>query len=251
MPTLRTSCLVVMVSLIASPLASQVSYARAERYLPWHANKLVTGDSVDANWFEDGNRFWYRNKGAQGAEWWAVDPVRNTKAPLWDNARLAAAMSRARDSSYDPVKLPIRAFKFGDDGRDESRIEFTATKKRFTCDIHAYTCSAGDTVPSEVPFVKSPDKQWEAFVSRNNLWVRRAVGRDRPGAGPGWRQRPDLGRVQSHGRRQLVRDQRREGSDLVVGAGRLGAPVPPRHGRNPQGADHFRGLDGGRRGVGG
>ncbi len=159
-------------------LAGQVSYARAERYLPWHANKLVTGDSVDANWFEDGNRFWYRNKGAQAAEWWLVDPVRNTKTPLWDNARLAAAMSRARDTSYDPAKLPIRGFKFGDEGRDEGRIEFNATKKRFTCDLHAYTCSAADTLPSEVPFVKSPDKQWEAFVSKNNLWVRRTGGRD-------------------------------------------------------------------------
>ena len=174
----RLFCVFAASLLLAGTAVAQPSYARAERYLPWHANKLVTGDSVDANWFEDGNRFWYRNKGAQGGEWWVVDPVRNTKAPLWDNARLAAAMSRARDTSFDPAKLPIRAFRFGDDGKDEGRIEFTATKKRFTCDIRAYTCAAGDTVPSEVPFVKSPDRQWEAFVSKNNLWVRRAGGRD-------------------------------------------------------------------------
>lgn len=174
----RLLCVLAAATFFARTAGAQPSYARAERYLPWHANKLVTGDSVDANWFEDGNRFWYRNKGAPGAEWWLVDPVRNTKTPLWDNARLAAAMSRARDTSYDPAKLPIRGFKFGDDGRDEGRIEFNATKKRFTCDIHAYTCSATDTLPSEVPFVKSPDRQWEAFVSKNNLWVRRTGGRD-------------------------------------------------------------------------
>lgn len=178
MPILRASCLIVAISVIAPPVAGQVSYARAERYLPWHANKLVTGDSVDANWFEDGNRFWYRNKGSQGPEWWVVDPVRNTRSALWDNARLAAAMSRARDTSFDPVKLPIRAFRFGDEGKDEGRIEFNATKKRFTCDLRAYTCAAGDTLPSEVPYIRSPDKQWEAFVHENNLWIRRHGGKD-------------------------------------------------------------------------
>ena len=166
------------VFLLTPTLSAQVNYARAERFLPWHANLLVTGDSVNPEWFQDGNRFWYRNKGPSGAEWWTVDPVRNIRSPLWDNARLAAAMSRARDTSYDPAKLPIRAFKFGDDGRNEAVIWFNAAKKRFTCDIRAYTCTVADTLPSEVPFVLSPDRQWEAFVHQHNVWIRRRDGRD-------------------------------------------------------------------------
>ena len=79
------------VLLLTSTQPAQVNYARAERFLPWHASLLVTGDSVNPEWFQDGNRFWYRNKGASGPEWWTVDPVRNTRLPLWDNARLAAA----------------------------------------------------------------------------------------------------------------------------------------------------------------
>ncbi|NIS34068.1 MAG: hypothetical protein GWN73_27020, partial [Actinobacteria bacterium] len=54
-------------------------------------------------WLPDGNRFWYRNKLKNGAaEFVLIDPVRDTRAPVFDNARLAAAMSLANDTAYDP-----------------------------------------------------------------------------------------------------------------------------------------------------
>ena len=75
-----------------------------------------------------------------------IDPVRNTRALLFDHARLAAAMSIAKDSSYDPNKLPFRSFKFTNDGKNEREIEFNASKKRFVCDIAAYRCTVSDTL---------------------------------------------------------------------------------------------------------
>jgi hypothetical protein len=75
-----------------------------------------------------------------------VDPVRNTRADLFDNTRLAAAMSTANDTSYDPTRLPFRTFKFTDDGKNEHEIEFSSGKRRFICDIASYRC----TVPRHV-----------------------------------------------------------------------------------------------------
>jgi len=117
-----------------------------------------------------GNRFWYRNKVAEGAEFVLVDPVANTRAPLFDRHRLAAALSLAADTSYVGTKLPFNDFEFTDEG--ETLIAFRAHEKRFECDIGGYTCTAGDTLPSKVPFVKSPDGRWEAFVHDYNLYVR-------------------------------------------------------------------------------
>ena len=37
--------------------------------------RLISGDSVRPVWYPDGNRFWYRNKTATGAEWVVVDPI--------------------------------------------------------------------------------------------------------------------------------------------------------------------------------
>ena len=125
-------CALVLSALIPSlTVSAQVTYTRAERLLSWNTSPLISGDSVRPQWLLDGNRFWYRNKTAAGAEFVLVDPVRNTRADLFDNTRLAAAMSTANDTSYDPTRLPFRAFKFTDDGKNEHEIEFSTDKRRF------------------------------------------------------------------------------------------------------------------------
>jgi dipeptidyl aminopeptidase/acylaminoacyl peptidase len=155
-----------------NPVAAQVDYRRAEQLLSWNTARLISGDSVRVQWFPDGNRFWYRNKTATGAEYVLIDPVRNTRGLVFENARLAAAMSLARDSAYDPARLPFAGFRFTNEGQNEREIEFTANRKRFLCDIAVYRCSVSDTLRSEVPYVLSPDKKSEAFISGHNVWVR-------------------------------------------------------------------------------
>ncbi len=161
----------------ASPAAPR--YDRAEQLLTWNSTRLVTGDEVQAQWMKDGARFWYRNKVRQGAEFVLVDPVRGARELLFDNARLAAAISTAADTSVDPTRLPFRTFRFAKDGDDERNIEFRFGKRRLTCDISAYQCVAADTLPSDVPFVLSPDRKWEAYVRGYDVYVRpRGVAAD-------------------------------------------------------------------------
>ncbi len=175
---LFTAGVLALSGLAAGSAQAQVDYARAERLLGWNTSRLVSGDSVRPQWYPDGNRFWYRNKTAAGAEYVTIDPIRNIRTLLFDNARLAAAMSLARDTAYDPNRLPFAAFKFTNDGQNEREIEFTGNKKRFVCDIGSYRCQVSDTLPSEVPFILSPDKRSEAFIHQHNVWVRSRGGKD-------------------------------------------------------------------------
>ena len=155
--------------------AQVVDYRRAEQMLDWNASLMISGDAVDPQWLPDGNRFWYRNKLAEGAEFVLVDPVANVRRPVFDNGRLAAAMSLARDTSYDPIKLPFQTFKFVD---GERTIEFKASKKLFRCQLAPYSCTVRDTLPDERPFVVSPDSVWDAFVHQYNVWIRPRNGGD-------------------------------------------------------------------------
>ena len=160
-----------------APAASQnVDYHRAELLLGWHTSPLIAGGPVAPNWIHDTDRFWYRNNTGAGHQFTFVDPAANVKRPLFDHYRLAAALSLAADTSYVPEKLPFDDFDFVDG--DESRIEFASGAKRFECDIGAYMCQVGDTLPDDTPFVKSPDERWEAFVTDHNLFARPAGGGD-------------------------------------------------------------------------
>ncbi|MEO6445382.1 MAG: DPP IV N-terminal domain-containing protein [Gemmatimonadaceae bacterium] len=171
--------LVFALALVAAPLPAQVSYARAEQLLSWNTDRQVSGDQVNPQWMKDGNRFWYRNKTSNGAEFVLIDPAANARRLLFDHVKLARAMTVAADSAFDGNKLPFQTFKFTNDGDNESEIEFNASKKRFVCNIASYKCVAGDTVPSDLPFVVSPDRKTEAFISKHNLWIRNhATGRD-------------------------------------------------------------------------
>lgn len=154
----------------AQEVMDETTYARAERLLGWHLDPLVTGDRVQPNWMRGGNRFWYRNKTGEGHEFILVDPVQASRNPLFDHYRLAAVMSEANDTSYVGHKLPFQSFDFVDPG--ESVIRFRVGEKGFECDIRAYACTVGDTLPSSVPFVKSPDGAWEAFVHEGDVYLR-------------------------------------------------------------------------------
>ncbi len=162
----------------SGPVVTAADYNRAEQLLPWNTSRLTFGDEVTPQFFKDGNRFWYRNKTRTGAEFVVINPLTNARALLFDNARLAAVMSLAADSTYDPDRLPFRAFRFGNDGDDETSIEFRAGKRQFACDIVKYSCVAKDTTYNESPFVLSPDKKLEAFVVGHDLYVRSRGGKD-------------------------------------------------------------------------
>ena len=157
--------------------AQAVDYSRAERFLTWNTERLIADAAGAPNWMEtgDADRFWYRNNTGSGHEFILVNPAAGTRAPLFDHYRLSAAMSLANDTSYLPEQLPFSTFSFGG---SEGEIEFAASNKRFVCDIVRYACAVGDTLPSQLPYVESPDGRWEAFSHEYNLHVRPAAGGD-------------------------------------------------------------------------
>lgn len=159
--------------LVAGTVSAQSTpdYHRAEQFLNWNTALMVSGDVVNPVWLEDGNRFWYRNKTGGGTEFLMVDPVANTQRPVFDHARLAAAMSVAKDTAYEPHKLPFATFSFAKGS--SSVIEFNAARRRWNCNIQQYTCTHGDTLVNANRYVASPDSTMEAFASGHNIWVRR------------------------------------------------------------------------------
>jgi dipeptidyl-peptidase 4 len=153
-----------------------VDYTRAEQFLRFHVSRSVVGDQVQPNWLPDGNRFWYRVTTQEGADFVLIDPVRNDRSLVFENDRIAAALSLAADTVYDPTRLPFTTFEFAE---TEGEIRVQISDRDFHCDIVGYVCRrapARYTPPEE--HVVSPDSAWEAFSHEHDLWVRPYGGGD-------------------------------------------------------------------------
>ncbi|MCX6550837.1 MAG: DPP IV N-terminal domain-containing protein [Acidobacteria bacterium] len=83
------------------------NYDLAARWMATKVGKLVFDTTVAPRWAETTDRFWYAFETAQGRKFILVDPLKRTKAPLWDNARMAAMLTGITRIPYDSQHLPM------------------------------------------------------------------------------------------------------------------------------------------------
>ncbi|HLJ55350.1 MAG TPA: hypothetical protein VKT77_09945, partial [Chthonomonadaceae bacterium] len=104
--------------LTASPCTAQnapitrANYALAARWTPAKTSKLLFDNAVIPHWLEFSDRFWYTYDTSRGRMFYLVDPRAKTKKPLFDNAKMAALLTRITLQPYEAQHLPIRTFKF-------------------------------------------------------------------------------------------------------------------------------------------
>jgi dipeptidyl-peptidase 4 len=92
--------------------AQKPNYELAAKWTTQKVGKLVFDTSVSPRWLETGDRFWYSWETSRGKGFFLVDPVRKTRVPLFDNARMAAMLSEMTRFPYDAQNLPIKNPKF-------------------------------------------------------------------------------------------------------------------------------------------
>ncbi len=144
-------------------------YQRAERFLPGNLKHVVSSADVEAHWIEKTNRFWYRRVSPKATEFVLVDAEKNTTAPAFDQARLAAALSQAAKHDYAATDLPFSDIEFADSGK---AIRFSIESAHWTCQLAAYECKPDTPGPEKPNETLSPNKRWAAYVQDHNLYLR-------------------------------------------------------------------------------
>src|ERR1051326_6166212 len=93
---------------------------------------------INAHWFGDNKRFWYRNDLADGMkEFIVVDASEAKRQVAFDHDKLAAALSRVAGQEFDPRRLPFSEIEFSDDGKE---IRFEAAGKTWRCNLDSFEC---------------------------------------------------------------------------------------------------------------
>jgi dienelactone hydrolase len=179
--TVFVSCLTALVgervsaqtpSTGAKPAVTAGDYAHAAKFLAGDTAPLVLHGAVRPTWLPgDGDRFWYRSVvGVDGAaEFVLVDAATGRKAPAFDQAHVAAALSAAAGAKYDAAHLPFSQFTFSADKRS---ISFTIAGRTWNCDATGVTCTAANETTRPRSAAVSPDGKLAAFIRHDNLWVR-------------------------------------------------------------------------------
>lgn len=146
----------------SEPIA-KANYQLASKFSPEKLKKLIFSTDVNPNWLKLSERFWYSYETPSGTNWYIVDPVSRNKSLLFDNADLAAQLTRAVKDPFDSQHLDIKNLRFTS---DEKRIRFLVN-------------STKDTLKTEEERKKSTNKtdtlKKKEFYFEYDLQARRLV----------------------------------------------------------------------------
>src|SRR5436190_9618333 len=129
--------LLALASASAQQKFSATDYQRAEKLMGYNTTSLVLRSGVRPNWLPD-ERFWYRVTTAEGAEFVLVDPAKGTRAPAFDHAKLAAALSSASGRTYSATALPFQDLEFSEDAKEIT----VQAGGRWKCKVDGTGCTA-------------------------------------------------------------------------------------------------------------
>ncbi len=185
---------------------TKANYELAARFSPKKIEKMVFSTSVDPHWMKNSNKFWYVYESREGKKWVVVDPVRMSKTPMFDNDKLAAALTRIIKDPFDGQHLNIENLKFV---KDENWIRFEVKstmdvekkdtskkavavkeKKIFFFEYNFQVDSLVELKDHKKPTPKpswanvSPDQQWVVYAKNFNLYwmdsanLRKAIAKE-------------------------------------------------------------------------
>ena len=92
--------------------AATPNYDLAAQWTTQKVNRLVFDTSVTPRWLDTGDRFWYAYQTREGRRFFLVDPVKKAKVPLFDHAKMAAALTTITRIPYDAQNLPFSSVRF-------------------------------------------------------------------------------------------------------------------------------------------
>jgi dipeptidyl aminopeptidase/acylaminoacyl peptidase len=110
---------------VVAPGSSPVepNFDLGSRWTSAKVSKLVFDTTVAAHWMPSGDRFWYTYQTRDGRRFFIVDPVKKAKAPLFDHAKMAAALTSITREPYDASHLPFSTIKFKNDSVFEFDVQ--------------------------------------------------------------------------------------------------------------------------------
>jgi dipeptidyl aminopeptidase/acylaminoacyl peptidase len=144
-----TVCVLQLLPTIATAQGTKADYERA-RTLRERTRGKVFKSAITPRWFDENNRFWYRNDLGDGKREFVVVDVRESKrGAAFDHAAVAEALAKATGKPHDAAKLPFDQIQFA-----AAAVHFRAADKNWKFEPESKSLSEAEP---PMPFAASDD----------------------------------------------------------------------------------------------
>ncbi|MEJ2256772.1 MAG: hypothetical protein P8X98_07140 [Woeseiaceae bacterium] len=178
------------------------NFMLAARFAPYNIEDMIHSTTVDPQWIEGTEKFWYQWENADGSWYYIVDPEAGSKRLIFDRDVLAAELTRITRDPWDGKHLEIEKIRFvgddllqfdvessqdeeaeGQDGvdedeqEDEEREESRPDKKVYHFEYQISTQTLRELPDYEAPDEHpdwasvSPDGEWVVYAREHNLFM--------------------------------------------------------------------------------
>lgn len=115
---------------------TRADYERAAGIRQQTQNKVFKS-RVQPNWFDNNNRFWYRNDLVNGGrEFIVVDAIKGRREPAFDHERMADALTKVLNKQVQANRLPVEWLDFRKEG-----LFVLAESRTWAYDARSHTLS--------------------------------------------------------------------------------------------------------------
>jgi hypothetical protein len=179
--------LAVVALVLGEPAFAQGTKADYDRAggLRGRTRGRVLKTTVTPRWFDENNRFWYRNNLGEGKqEFITVDAREGKRTPAFDHAALAEALTEATGMPHDAAKLPFVEVRISG-----TAVHFPAAGKTWKFEPESKTLSEAE-LPQQAEVrddnaagrgrgrgrtsrnATSPDGRWSVEIKDQNVHLR-------------------------------------------------------------------------------
>lgn len=122
----------------------KANYPNAFKYSREFLQQFTYDTSVTPNWINKSDNFWYVYRTSKGTNYWKVTPANRSKEPLFDHAKLAAALSELSKKPIEAHALSLSRVSLSDDG---AKLKFVFDDYQYDYEIVANKLTKGDRAP--------------------------------------------------------------------------------------------------------
>ncbi len=177
---------------VQSQKVTRANYELAHKFSEENLKKMLFDLNVMPNWINQTDRFWYRWETSAGVHFYLVDPVHRSTRKVFDNAVMAAELSRTLKKPFNPAHLPIDSLNFVNNdqavqfelegntyeydriGESLKKIPIASSAgegSQFTpAQLNYFRSFTGGGTPKG-SYLYSPDDRWAVFIRNHNLFL--------------------------------------------------------------------------------